>query len=290
MKLLSIPAALLVALIALAGCASSGDGGGRADSAAAPAEADEGAEGGSAQFDVVEQRELVYTATLDAVDDDPIAVAERVWAAAESYGGVVTSEGRNGDGEWSTVTLTVRIPSQDFSDAMDELAGLADEETGRTVDTEDVTGQATDLESTIATKSASLERVRALLGEASSVDDILELETELSDREAEIASLGSQLAALQDRIALSTITYTVTTPEEEAQEAGYTGPSSFVEGLGAGWSGLVGLLRVVSVVFGVLLPFAPLVAAVLAGVFVPLWYARHRRAKAANAAAGPATE
>ena len=52
----------------------------------------------------------------------------------------------------------------------------------------------------------------------------------------------------------------------------------------------MGLLRVVSVVFGVLLPFAPLVAAALAGVFVPLWYARHRRAKAANAAAGPATE
>lgn len=288
MKLLSIPAALLVALVALSGCASSGDdGGAQADSVeaapAAPEEGaapDEGTEGG-AQFDVAEQRELIYTATLDTVDDDPIAVAERVWATAESYGGTVTADQRDGSGEWAGATLTVRIPSADFAEAMEALAALAEEETGRTVDTEDVTGQARDLEDTIATKSASLERVRALLDEASSIDAILELETELSDREAELASLESQLAALQERIAMSTITYTVASPpEEDAEEAGYTGPSSFVEGLGAGWSGFVGFLRVVSVVLGVLLPFTPLVVVVLAAIFVPLGYARRRRARA----------
>ncbi|WP_051392739.1 DUF4349 domain-containing protein [Glycomyces arizonensis] len=284
MKLLSIPAALLVALIALSGCASSGDDGGagvaQADSEAAPAAPEEGAEGG-AQFDVAEQRELVYTATLDTLDDDPIAVAERVWATAESYGGVVTADQRDGSGEWASATLTVRIPSADFAEAMEALAALAEEETGRTVDTEDVTGQARDLEDTIATKSASVERVRALLDEASSIDAILELETELSDREAELASLESQLAALQERIAMSTITYTVTSPpEEDTEEAGYTGPDSFVDGLGAGWSGVVGFLRVVSVVLGILLPFTPLAVVVLAAIFVPLWYARRRRARA----------
>ncbi len=280
MKPLSIPAALLIALIALTGCSSSGDEGGRGESAVAPADADEGTGDDLAQFDVAEQRELVYTATLDVVADDPTAVAEQVWAVAESYGGTVTADRREDGGEWSSAVLTVRVPSEDFTEAMDELAGLADEETGRTVDTEDVTGQAVDLESAVATKSASLERVRALLGEASSVDDILELETELSDREAELASLESQLAALQERIAMSTITYTVTSPVEEDRRAGYTGPSGFVEGLGAGWSGLVGLLRAAAVVFGVLLPFTPLVAVVLAGVFVPVRYARRRRARA----------
>ncbi|WP_051326376.1 DUF4349 domain-containing protein [Glycomyces tenuis] len=286
MKLLSIPAALLVALIALAGCSSSGggdDGGAAQSDAQAPAEAPaEEGDGAEAQFDVAEQRELIYTATLDALDEDPIAVAERAWAATEDFGGIVTADERNGSGEWSTVTLTLRIPSEHFAAAMDELAGLAEEETGRTVDTEDVTGQATDLEDTIATKSASLERVRGLLEGASSVEEILELETELSDREAELASLESQLAALQESIAMSTITYTVTTPEEERQEEeGYTGPGNFLEGLGAGWSGLVDFLRVVSVVVGVLLPFVPLVAVVLAAVLAPLWYARRRRNRAA---------
>ncbi|HEU5130430.1 MAG TPA: DUF4349 domain-containing protein [Glycomyces sp.] len=278
MKPLSISAALLIALFALAGCSSSGDEGGRGESAVAPVDA-EGAEGGSPQFDVAEQRELVYTATLDVVAEDPAAVAEQVWAVVESYGGTVTADRREDGGEWSSAVLTVRVPSEDFTEAMDELAGLADAETGRAVDTEDVTGQAVDLESAVATKSASLERVRALLGEASSVDEVLELEAELSDREAELASLESQLAELQERVALSTITYTVTAPVED-RRTGYTGPSGFVEGLGAGWSGLVGLLRAAAVVFGVLLPFTPLVAVVLAGVFVPVRYARRRRARA----------
>ncbi len=279
MKLLSIPAALLIALFALTGCSSSDAGGGRSESAIAPADIDEGAEGGSAQFDIAEQRELVYTATLETVDEDPIAVAEQVWTTAAAFGGVVTADERSGGDEWASAVLTVRIPSERFAEAMDELAGLADEETGRTVVTEDVTGQATDLESAIATKSAGLERLRALLDEAASLGEIIDLETELVEREAELASLEAQLASLQDRIALSTITYTVATPEREATaSAGYTGPGTFAEGLGVGWSGAVGVLRAASVVLGVLLPFAPLAAVALAGVFVPLWYVRRRRA------------
>ncbi|GAB4000845.1 hypothetical protein GCM10029992_34240 [Glycomyces albus] len=294
MKKLTIPAALLLAALAAAGCADSGDNAGSqsaADAEEAPGEFDGGEPGGSgetgapgeAQVDTAEQRDLIYTAALETSDPDPIDVAEQVWSTAESFGGFVTADQREHRGDRSWAELTVRIPSEHFAEAMEELAALAESETDRSISTEDVTGQAVDLEDRIATKSASLERVRQLLDEADSVSAILELETELAEREAELATLESQLASLEERIAYSTITYTVTAPAApDTVDEGYTGPGNFVEGLGAGWSGAVGVLRGISVALGVLLPFVPLVGLVLAAVLGPIWYVRRRRGTAAR--------
>ncbi|MCH7232809.1 DUF4349 domain-containing protein [Glycomyces sp. L485] len=283
MKLLRAPAALLLAVLVATGCSSS-DGGtdaARVESGAVPEESVDGAAPGAAQFDVAEQRDLIYVGTLDALDPDPVAVAEQVWATAESYGGLVTADRRHDDESGARAELTVRIPSERFGEAVEALAGLAEEEIGRTVDTEDVTGQAVDLESSIATRRASLERVRELLADASSVEAILDLEAEIADREAALASLESQLADLQDRVALSTITYIVSTPEETEEVDGSTGPGNFAEAVGTGWSGVTSLLRVASIVLGVLLPFTPLIAVVLAAIFVPLWYVRRSRRRSA---------
>lgn len=290
MKKLTIPAAILLAAMAAAGCSDSGDSGSAqsaSDMEQAPAELEEGGTGatdapGEAQVDTAEQRELIYTASLATSDPDPIDIAERVWGVAESYGGFVTADQREHRGDRSWAELTVRIPSEDFSEAMDELAALAESETDRSISTEDVTGQAVDLEDRISTKSASLERVRELLEEADSVSAILDLETELAEREAELATLESQLADLEERIAYSTITYTVSAPEAPREDSGYTGPDNFVEGLGAGWSGAVDVMRAISVAIGVLLPFVPLIALVLAAVFGPIWYVRRRRSAAAR--------
>ncbi|GAB3233449.1 hypothetical protein GCM10027447_29880 [Glycomyces halotolerans] len=295
MKLLRIPTALLAAGLAVAGCASSDDAGsvesapdaaqgaGGADDAGADEARQEAPDLGDAQVDTAEQRDLIYTASIRAADPDPIAMAEQVWAAAESYGGFVTADHRERAADQTVVEMTVRIPSEHFEAAMDELAGLAETEVNRTVGTEDVTGQTVDLEAHIATKSASVERVRGLLAEASSVDAILELESELAEREAELSSLESQLASLEDRIALSTIAYTVYSSAEtaELEEEGRLGPANFAEGVGVGWSGLLSLLSAVSIVIGVLLPFLPLVAFVLAAVFGPVWYVRRARRRAA---------
>ena len=291
MNLLTIPAAALVAILAVAGCSTGGDDSVDTGEAApqadqeVPAEDGEGTAddgGAAAQFDVAEQRELIYSASLEAEAEDTEAVAEEVWDTAAGFDGFVTADERDGREDWSSASLTVRIPSEHFGEAMDELAALADEETGRTVDTEDVTGEAVDLESSIATRAASLERVRGLLDEAASVSEILELEAELAEREGALASLEAELASLQERIAMSTITYTVSTPARIEEPDEDTGPSTFAEGVGSGWSGLVGFLGAVSVAIGVLLPFLPLAALVLAAVFVPIWFVRRRRARPAS--------
>lgn len=300
MRLLSSAAALGAAALLLAGCSAPSDGGSMSDEqvAGAPEAADvdenAGAETPPAQIDTGD-RAVIYQAALEVEDDDPEAVAEAAWDLAESFGGFVTADERdsasgtddNGTG-YSSAHLVLRVPSDDFDEAMDGLVALGDQERHRSVTTEDVTEATVDLASHIATKRASVERVRGLLADATSVDAILELETELAEREGELASLESQLADLEDRVALSTIDFTVVRPyTPDTEPEGYTGPDSFWDGLGVGFSGAMGLLVGLSVVIGVVLPFLPIAALAAAAVIVPIRLARKRRAAAPEPAAEP---
>jgi hypothetical protein len=315
MRLLSSAAALAAASLLLVGCSSNPDSGSTQEGAAAPQAADlednaaleddAAGEAPPAQIDTGD-RAVIYEATLEVEDDDPEGVAEAAWDLAESFGGFVTADERDRSGGagpgadeagYSSAHLVLRIPSEQFTEAMDGLVELGERERHRSVTTEDVTEATVDLASHIATKRASVERVRGLLAEATSVDAILELESDLAQREGELASLESQLENLRDRVALSTIDFTVATPyaSPKSESEGYAGPDSFWDGLGVGFSGAMGLLIGISVVIGVLLPFLPLAAVAAAAVIVPIRLARKRREGSsvasipADATAGPAS-
>ncbi|MEU5875156.1 DUF4349 domain-containing protein [Glycomyces sp. NPDC047369] len=279
------------AALLLFGCSDAGGGSGEAAPEDGGVAVDEGAADGAGETGGVAdpqvsagERAVVYESALEVEDPDPDRVAEDVWDLAASFGGYVTADERDltateDGGVAGTARLTMRIPSEHFQEAMDGLTALAETEVGRSVTTEDVTEAVVDLESYIATKSASVDRVRQLLADADSVSAILDLESELATREGELASLQQQLAELEERIALSTIDFTVTAPEAVRAEEGYTGPDSFWDGLVVGFDGALGLLVGLSVALGVILPFLPLIALGFAAVLLPLrWRAKRRRA------------
>lgn len=298
MRLLRSAAVLAAAALFLFGCSNAGgEGGGRAaDENAADIIEDEAAAAPEASANPQVDtgvRAIVYEAVLEVEDADAEGIAEQAWDLAESYGGFVTADERDRatgeEASYSSAHLVLRVPSEHFTEAMDGLAALAESERHRSVTTEDVTEATVDLAAHIATKSASVERVRQLLAEATSVTAILELEAELAEREGELASLESQLEDLQDRVAMSTIDFTVVAPSAVVQEAGYAGPDSFWDGVVVGFKGAVNLLVAVSVVIGVLLPFLPVAALAAAAVIVPIRLARKRRsAKAAEGSLLPA--
>lgn len=286
MRLLKSAAVLLAASCFLFGCASSNDDSGGGSQLAEPEAGDvaegedEAAEGATdPQFDTGE-RAIVYEASLEIEDADPEATAEEAWDLAASFGGFVTADERDRatgeEASYSSAHLVLRVPSERFTEAMDAFAALGETERHRAVTTEDVTEATVDLESYIATKSASVERVRGLLAEATSVTAILDLEAELAEREGELASLQAQLEDLQDRVALSTIDLTVVAPSAPEEAEGYDGPDSFWDGIVVGFKGAVGLVVGLSVVIGILLPFLPVAALVAAAIVIPIRLARKR--------------
>ncbi|WP_461022156.1 DUF4349 domain-containing protein [Thalassiella azotivora] len=165
--------------------------------------------------------------------------------------------------------LVVRVPSDRFRTAADDVAALGTE-VGRWSTETLVEDALVDLESRMATQRASVERVRALMAEATSLADVVALESELATREADLESLRARHAALAGQADLATLTVHLRTPGVAAATDDATG---FLPGLRAGRDALVTSTQVLLTAVGALLPFA----AVAAVVVVPVLAVRRRR-------------
>lgn len=230
-----------------------------------------GASGGSGR--------RVVTSSIDVAVTDVEAAARQVRTLAERAGGEVSRESSQG-GDSPRAEIELRVPVRDTSGVLADVAALG-EEVGRTAESEPVETRLVDLESRTATQRAGVERIRALLGQATSLDDVLALEAELTRRQADLESVDAQRAALADLAALATVTVRLTTPEDVEQPRADVPP--FLRGLEAGWDALARSTTVVLVVLGALLPFA-VVVGLAAGAAV---VATRRRGRARVDAGAP---
>jgi hypothetical protein len=204
------------------------------------------------------QRELVRNAQLSVEVGDPVAAVRQVRTAAASAGGFVTEEQSGDTGSW----LVLRVPADALDRLLDEVAGYG-RVTARSSQVLDATEQIVDLDARVATQTASVARVRGLLAEATSIGDVVAVESELARREAELDSLTRRLAALRDQVALSTLTVDLRGPGAVPPPDTRPAPG-FLDGLAAGWAGLRAIGSAAAAVVGFVLPFLP-VLAVLAG-------------------------
>lgn len=198
---------------------------------------------------------LVRTADLVVSVDDVRAAADRAGGIVGDAGGIVGSERSNSSGGTATAELVLRVPPERFDAVLDALAGLG-EERQRSVGSEDVGETLVDLETRLAAQRASVERVRALLAEAADVAQVVQIESELTRRTADLESLQGRLAVLRDRVALSGITLRLTTSDDAPLAAGER--PGFLDGLRGGWQALLATGTVLASVVGALLPFTPL--------------------------------
>jgi hypothetical protein len=214
-------------------------------------------------------RSLVRTATIE------LAAAE-VRETVDQARDIATTEGGYAGREQvreESATLTLHIPSDRFDQALGELSELG-EVVSREQSAEDVTEQVVDLDSRVATQRASVTRVRALLARASTVDEIVRIEQEVTTREAELESLEQRRQALAGQVAMSTVTIEVSRtdappPAPPAEESG-----GFLAGLSDGWAAFVDAGAVTLRVVGAVLPF--LLVFAIPAVLVLRWRRRRR--------------
>ncbi len=228
-------------------------------------------------------RSLARTAQLTVEVDDQVAAARQVRTAGALAGGFVVEE-QSGDGDsW----IVLRVPADALDRVIEDVAA-AGTVTGRSGQVVDATEEVVDLDARVASQQASVSRVRALLAQATSIGDVVAVESELARREAELDSLTGRLATLRGQVSFSTLTVDLRTPPgpvtaDDGRAAG------FLDGLATGWDGLRALGSAVAAVIGFLLPFVP-VLALLGGVaWVIRWLRQRRRTTgAAGGRSGPA--
>jgi hypothetical protein len=283
---LAFPLSLLLALTACGGSGGSGDGGGAsadlapaegaADRAQAEAEAEAEAAGDrQAESPGVAPEHRITTARLTVLTGDVTDRYAEAVALAESSGGYVSDESTDRDSRGLTrSTVTLRVPQEGYEELLSELSGLG-ELAEREVTTEDVTDEVVDVESRIATQRESIDRVRSLMEDAFSIDDIVTLEDELSTRQSDLESLQSRQETLRGQTAMATVTLQLREPDAEPrgeEEDDDSAAPSIGAALSGGWGAFVTTLAWTGAVLVAVLPFAAALALLaLAG---RAWYRR----------------
>lgn len=275
----TLGAALLAATLLLAGCSAGGgsvsDESGGAPMAPEVNGGDAVTDGDSGSFSPEEtERDVIVTGSMTVTADDPIAASREAVDLVEAAGGRVDgrTEYAPSNGDAGSATLLLRIPAERLQEVIDDLAelGRADE---ISTSTSDVTQYVTDLESRIATQRSIIDRLNAMFAQATTIADLITLETTIAEHQATLEDLETQQRSIDDQVALSTISlYLRSEAEAPAQE-----PMDFLSGLAAGWGAFVAFFSGLLVALGVLLPWL-IAAALISGAIVLLvrWNRRRR--------------
>lgn len=247
-------------------------------------EAESGAAADAATTDAgLADREIVTTGSATITAEEPVEAADAIAELAGAEGGHVAERFETTATEYQTASasLTVRIPStrlDAFMAQLDELGRIDDQQYSR----QDVTAEGQDLDARITALRTSVDRLLALLERAEGTDDLITIESTLSQRQGELESLEGQRRVLDDQVALSTVQLVVRGEED----APTVEPESFLTGLSAGWGALIATGAGLLVTLGVLLPWL-LLLGVLALVAVPLVRRLRARRAARVDAPGP---
>ena len=244
---LALTALLLLSLLTACGAGSSnsassataGDSGGGADYGengwAADAESPTAApQEDSGSAGEVQTQKKIYTAMLEAettaFDDASQALRQLV----ESYGGYFQNQSVSNRNAYRYGMYTIRIPAEHFADFLLQV-GDSCHVLYQTSAEEDVTDAYYDVESRLTTQRTKLERLQNLLSRAETMEDIITIESAISDTELEIEQLTGSLRTYDNRINYATVDMTLSevyklSSEEEA-------PTTFGDRLGAAFLG-----------------------------------------------------
>jgi hypothetical protein len=128
--------------------------------------------------------------------------------------------------------------------------------------TEDVTAKLADVNSRVESAKASIAQLRRLFDRATALGQVIRLERELSQREADLESLQAQQRSLTAQTTMSTILVAITLPPTvstppptDDHQAG------FVSGIKKGWDALVTFVVATSHALGLVLPLGALTLA-----------------------------
>ena len=221
------------------------------------------------------QRSIIATGTVSLASKDVGETRRDVQRIVDAQGGTVTDESTETDqeGHTSYARLVVRVPSSKFGAAM---TALEDAGVLRSSDrgSDDVTTEVIDNGARVRAQEASLKRVELLLAEAKTLKDVIWIESQLTSRQAELDSLKSQQAWLEDQTSMSTITVDISTlTREVVEEPDDDTPAGFMAGLKGGMKAVGAMLVAFATIFGALLPFAVIVLV----LGLPVWLVVRRR-------------
>lgn len=281
--------ALLLTLTALTACGASSGGSTPASSATAaageyPMEMMDAAgnsmtaNSGTSETQTTGGEKKIYTASLElettAFDDAAAGLSQLV---TQSGGWIENSSVNYVGDRYRYGSYTVRVPQEKFEDFLNRAGELC-HVTYRSTGVEDVTEYYYDTAGRLKTQETKLERLQTLLSKAENMEDIITIESAISDTEQQIESLSGELKHYDAQIDYSAVYLSLSEVYQlsNVEQPATTFASRVGAALSSGTHGFVLFLQGVIVFLAYAWVPVLLIAALLAAGVV---YGRKRRAK-----------
>lgn len=171
-------------------------------------------------------RKLIRTIDLSLQTTDFDSVLSDLSAKTTELGGYIESSSVSGNNYYYQSTryasYTIRIPSDQLDQFVTVVSDLGNV-TQKNESVDDVTLQYVDVESRKKALETEQERLLELLAQVENMEDLLAIESKLSDVRYELENYGSQLRMLDNQIDYSTVNVNV----DEVERVTDTGEKSF---------------------------------------------------------------
>lgn len=211
---------------------------------------------------VVVERKIIRNADLQLEAAAPEEAQAKITQIAESKGGFVVESTQSSSDVKTTkrdmVTMTVRVPSAKFDEALSEIRGAASRVIVESVKGEDVTEEFIDIEARLKTQKALEAQFLEIMKRSNSVEDALNVQTEIARVRGEIEKIEGRKRFLESQASLSTVKIKLQTPTVfSANSSGFFYQLS--ESLGRGFDAALGFILFFVTALIALLPFLLLI-------------------------------
>lgn len=221
----------------------------------------------ASQRAAVENAKLIYTAELDLETTEFDSAVQQLQALTTEIGGYIQQSNVNNYGTYRSAYYTVRVPAETYRDFCDRAGELCQVDSF-SESVQDISNTYYDTETRLETEKTKLARLKELLAQAEDMEDIITLQSAISDSELTIEELTGTLRNYDSLVGYSTVNLYL---NEVAQLSGTEKPAigfgaqlaaalktgwtqgiaglrSFVLGLAANWVGWLIFLIIAAVV------------------------------------------
>ena len=215
------------------------------------------------------ERKIVYTADVAIVVEEFDLVPSQVKDLAEQHSGYIAKSNIRGEpgsprsGEW-----TIRVPVANYEEFLAAARELGETRSVRT-DSDDVTAEFYDVEARIRNKKQEEDRLRKHLEDSTGkLEDILQVEREISRVRGEIERMEGRMRVLKDLTSLTTINLRVDEIKDYVPEGDPTYMSRVRRAFSGSISTLIAAAKTASIAIVVAVPWLGVLLVVIVIAFM----------------------
>lgn len=167
----------------------------------------------SAPAPEIQNRLVVSNSYLSLLVTNVQKDLSQILSITESLGGYMVNTNLNNPSDAPTATLTVRVPSNRLSQALESIRGLAVKVISENLEGEDVTDQFVDNEARLETLNRTKAKFEEILAKATQISDILQVQREIINLQSQIDSIKGNQNYLEKNAQMAKLTIYLSTDE-----------------------------------------------------------------------------